>query len=207
MKGMFMSIARIVFIAAVFCFSAAAFAQTNKAPATVVATVTPPPPATKIDVMLASKGKILIRDVYSSIAEFPSGRQETIRFGAVGVYEPNKAAAMVKAIRVTIADNHGNTQYAFIDFDEMDGLTRAAEYMSSTAITWRGQIKESTEIKYSTRSDFTFGFSQKGQQQTAFISIGSGGEKCTLRSVDDIKLIKDNAAKCVTKLNEKQQTP
>jgi len=94
----------------------------------------------------------------------------------------------------------------FVDFDEIAALIKAAEYMTTTAVEWKGQIKEFTETMYTTKSDFKFGFFQRGMQQTAFVSVCPGGENYILRSVQDLKLIGENAAKCVTKLNEKQES-
>jgi hypothetical protein len=200
-KGIGMSNIKTLFFAAVFCTAAAGFGQTNTNAATVVATLAPQPPATKIEALLARKGKLIIRDVYA-IAEFPSARGDRIRFAAIAVYEPNQEASKVKGMRIDVVDMHGNSQRLFFDLDEIAGLIKAAGYMSDNAVTWKGQIKESAEISYSTKSDFKFGFFQKVQQQTPFIATSSNSENCLLRSMDDLKLIADNAAKCVAKLNE-----
>jgi hypothetical protein len=196
-----MSIIKKLFFATVFCTAITAFGETTKNTPTVVATVAPVPPATKIEAALAKKAKLIIRDVFA-IAEFPSAKGDRIRFMAVAAYEPNQEASKVKGMRIDIIDTHGNSQRLFFDLDEIAGLIKATEYMSENAIAWKAQIKEFTEISYSTKSDFKFGFFQKGQQQTPFLSTGPTNEACLLRSLDDIKLIGDNAAKCVAKLNE-----
>jgi hypothetical protein len=196
-----MSNVKTLICAVLFCTAVTAFGETNKNAATVVATVAPAPPVIKIEAFLAKKGKLIIRDVFA-IAEFPSARGDRIRFAAVTAYEPNQEASKVKGMRIDVIDTHGNSQRLFFDLDEIAGLIKAAGYMSENTITWRGQIKEFSEISYTTKSDFKFGFLQKGQQQTPFISTGPNSEPCFLRSMDDIKLISDNAAKCVAKLNE-----
>jgi hypothetical protein len=201
MKGIYMSIARIVFLTSILCMATVVFAETSKAPATVIATVAPQPPATKIEAFLAKKGKMIIRDVYA-IAEFTSARGDSIRFAAVSAYEPNQEAAKVKGMRIDVVDTHGNSQRLFFDIDEIAGLIKATGYMSENAMTWKSKIKEFSEISYSAKNDFKFGFFQKGQQQTPFLATGLNSDFCPLRSMDDIKLIGDNAAKCAAKLNE-----
>jgi hypothetical protein len=111
---------------------------------------------------------------------------------------------MIKAMRVMISDSHGNTQRVFVDFDEIAAMIKAAESMSTAAVEWKGQIKEFSEMSYMTRADLKFGFFQRGLDQTAFVSIGEN-ENCILKSVSDIKVIGENAAKCAAKVNEKQQ--
>jgi hypothetical protein len=201
MKGIDMSNAKLFFFIALCCTAVTAFGETNKNAATVIATVAPQPPATKIEAFLAKKGKLVIREVYA-ITEFPSARGDRIRFVAVTAYEPNQEASKVKGMRIDVIDTHGNLQRLFFDLDEIAPLVKALGYMSENVITWRGQVKEFAEMSYSTKNDFKVGFLQKVQQQTPFISTGPGNDLIFLRSTEDIKLIGENATKCVDKLKE-----
>lgn len=168
---------------------------------TVIATLAPSAPATKIESALARKGRIIIKDVYS-IAETAGLRQERIRFTDICVYEPNQESSKLKALKIEIIDQRNDSQSVFLDSDEIPALIKTLDTLSTTAITWKNQNREFTEISYTTRAGLTIGFIQRALEQRAFLST-SDNPKCFLPAIDSLKTISENASKCLSTLNEK----
>jgi hypothetical protein len=63
-----------------------------------------------------------------------------------------------------------------LDFDELDGLSKALAFMIDKSKAWAGSPLEAyTEVGFSSKGDVKIGFYQKGTEQRIFVTVGSVG--------------------------------
>jgi hypothetical protein len=80
-------------------------------------------------------------------------------------------------VRLEHLDRDSNTDSSvFLDFDELDELMDAFDFVKSLAGELRSHQRDYTEVTYSTKDNARFGFYQnEQQQQQAFIALSPHG--------------------------------
>jgi hypothetical protein len=79
------------------------------------------------------------------------------------------------------SDPNGNADSsAFLDFDELQELIEAFDFIASLAPQMLREERDYTEVTYSTKDNVKFGFFQKDQRQQAFIVVEPRGDNMFL---------------------------
>jgi hypothetical protein len=157
------------------------------------------PPKTRIEAVLATKGKAIIRDSYKI------GRVKGLSLEVVVVSEAGDAAAKASGARIEITEFGGRqtTHASFLDRGELDGLARAAARMEQTMEEWRGQRREPySEMAFETNDDFRLGFYQDGPgpDQKVFASSGILGKADFLGGPEELSRIRELLRLAMVKL-------
>lgn len=75
-------------------------------------------------------------------------------------------------VRLERVDQDGDTDSAvFLDHDELPELINAIDFITHTAEELSGQVRDYTEVTYSTKDGATFGFYHSDQGQLAFLKL------------------------------------
>lgn len=75
-------------------------------------------------------------------------------------------------VRLERTDQHGDIDSAvFLDFDELAELISAIDFISHTADQISNQVRDYTEVTYSTKDGAKFGFYHSDHGQLAFLKI------------------------------------
>ncbi|MCK4822229.1 hypothetical protein KA005_41080, partial [bacterium] len=107
-------------------------------------------------------------------------------------------------IEVTEGGTNARTRASFLDLEEIEGLSKAIDYMISLSKKWKDVQKDYTEVVFSTQGDFKIGFYQKGNKQKAFSSSGRFGVvSAHLSTMEKLSSIKVMADKGLNLLSEK----
>jgi hypothetical protein len=79
-------------------------------------------------------------------------------------------------VRIERSNRDGSSEAsAFLDFDELQELVDAFDFISALAPKMLLEQRDYTEVTYSTKDNVKFGFFQKDQQQQAFVVVASRG--------------------------------
>lgn len=161
--------------------------------------------ATKLELFLAEKGKLIIKEFYE-LGKVAGSYGSKIELTAVVIYEPGREDERVRGLRVEIT---GTGEYkrkgtSFLDLEEIEGLSKAIDYMISLSKKWKTIQKNYTEVMFSTQGDFQIGFYQRGIKQKAFSSSGRiGSVSAHLSTMEKLSSIKAMADKGLNLLSEK----
>jgi hypothetical protein len=77
----------------------------------------------------------------------------------------------------------------FLDYDELDEIIGAFDFLASVAQQMLGQQRDYTEVAYSTKDNLKFGFYQSAGQQQGFIDVGGYGQLLFM-SVPQLQLVR-----------------
>ena len=161
--------------------------------------------ATKLELFLAEKGKLIVREYYE-LGRVRSGSGSTVELNAIVIYEPGQEDEKVRGLRIGVTEGGTNarTRISFLDLEEIEGLSKAIDYMISLSKKWKDVQKEYIEVEFSTQGDFRIGFYQKGIKQKAFSSSGLIGRvSAYLSTMEKLSSIKVMADKGLNLLSEK----
>ncbi len=145
-------------------------------------------PKTKLEAAALRQGVLLVRDYKE-----PKSKLATqVAIGAVSIYEHGIEQSTVKgsSIAISLGGVEGRTRTAFVDFDEIVGLSNALGTMVDTMNTWAGSVREYTEVVYQTKGEMKVGFFQKGKGMTVFITIGREFPESVYLDFNDMTLLK-----------------
>jgi len=161
-------------------------------------------PATKLEVFLAKKGKLIVKDFYK-LGEVVC-QNGKIEFSAIVIYEPGQESQRIRGLKIEVTEGgrYEVSHTSFLDLEEIESLSKALEYMAGLSAKWQGIKKEYTEVVFSTKGDFKIGFFQKGTEQVSFSSSGYIGKaSCFFSSIQDLSSVKTIVDKGLKLLNEK----
>ncbi len=161
--------------------------------------------ATKLELFLAEKGKLIVREFYG-LGEVRGSYGSSVELSAVVVYVAGEEDERVRglSIEVTEGGTHPRKGTSFLDLEEIEGLSKAIDYMISLSKKWKAVQKDYTEVVFSTQGDFKIGFYQKGIKQKAFSSSGRFGVvSAQLSTMEKLSSIKVMADKGLNLLSEK----
>jgi hypothetical protein len=176
----------IAAVALLIVFQTQAFAQQKDGDVYV--------PKTKLEAAALQQGVLLVKDYLEVKTKLPL--QVTI--DALSIYEPGKEQSAVKGlyIQMTTGGEQSRTRAAFVDFDEIQGLSITLGSMVETMNSWAGSVREYTVVGYTTKGEMMAGFLQQGKKITPFITIGREFPESVLMDFNDMTLLKnavDNA--------------
>lgn len=143
-----------LFLTGLLAFSGLALAQTAT-PATP-ATAVPATPSTTLDAFLSQTGVLTIRESLGT-KSVPVLYGGSLSLEAVRLYTPGQEGAALKGIRIGVNDGekYSSTRYEFIEMPEVDGMIKAAEYMSAQAPKLNATV--SPEMRFTSKSEATIG--------------------------------------------------
>jgi len=160
---------------------------------------------TKLELFLAEKGKLIVKEFYE-LGKVGGSYGSKIELTAIVIYEPGRKDERVRGLRIKII---GGGKYerkgtSFLDLEEIEGLSKAIDYMISLSKKWKTIQKNYTEVMFSTQGDFQIGFYQEGIKQKAFSSSGRiGSVSAHLSTMEKLSSIKAMADKGLNLLSEK----
>lgn len=116
-------------------------------------------PATRLGAFLAKKGRLIIKDFYE-LGEVAGRYGSKIEFDALVIYEPGQENQRVRGIKIEVSGGgkYERSDTSFLDFEEVESLSKAIEYTIDLSSTWKNVNKEYTEVIFSTKGDFQIGF-------------------------------------------------
>ena len=161
-------------------------------------------PATKLEAFLAKKGKLIIKDFYE-LGEVFGEYGSTVEFDALVIYEPGKESQRVRGVKIEVSGGgkYERSDASFLDFEEVESLSKAIEYIVDLLSKWEGVNKEYTEVIFSTKGDFQIGFFQKATERFSFASSGHIGKVTCYFPLDRLSSIKSIVNKGWDILKEK----
>ena len=172
-------------------------------------------PATKLEIFLAKKGTLIVKDFYK-LGGMTGIFNSDVSFDALFIYEPGKETESISGLRAKVHEGERleKEEISFLDFEEVESLSKALQYLINLAFQWANEEKEYTEVIFSTKGNFQVGFYQKGKEQNAFVKSGyirtascflstirSGGGINT--TTEDFKIMKTMVDKVLEKLKTK----
>lgn len=148
-------------------------------------------PATKLEAFLAKKGKLIIKDVYE-LGEVAGSYGSKIEFDVLVIYEPGQESQRVRGVKIKVSGGgkYERSDTSFLDFEEVESLSRAIEYMVDLLSKWEGVNKGYTEVIFSTKGDFQIGFFQQGTKRRTFASSGRIGKATCFFPLEGLSSIK-----------------
>lgn len=163
---------------------------------------------TKLETFLSKKGISFIKENYE-LGNFPlvTPYLYTIEFKAVIIYEIGQEQQKIRGIMIEItlagATRPVEPEIAFIDYEELESLSKAIQNMLDLSMKWKNNEKD-IEFIYSTKDNFYIGFTQDGNRQSAFAQIGYFGKIIHIfNSMDDLSSVKSAVDKGLSLLKEK----
>lgn len=151
----------------------------------------PKQPATKLESFLAKKGMLIVKDFYE-IGHL--GKNMDIK--ALVVYQPGQESQRVRGLHIEVSEYLGEhlgwrSDVSFLDFEEIQSLSNAIDYMIDLSEKWKDTNKEYTEVIFFAKGDFQIGFYQEGTKQKAFASSGLIGRRASRFSIEKLTTLKD----------------
>lgn len=133
--------------------------------------------STNVGQFLAKRGIILVkefRDILAVKGEY-GGK---IDVATVVLSSAKSTRGDVQfGVKLEHIDSNGDTRGSgFLDYDELDELIGAFDFVDGVASQMKGQLRDYTEVTYSTKDNMKFGFYQSEGQQQAFVDVGGYGE-------------------------------
>lgn len=161
-------------------------------------------PATKLEAFLVKKGKLIIKDFYE-LGEVAGRYGSKIEIDALVIYEPGRESQRVRGIKIEVSGGgkYERSDTSFLDFEEVESLSRAIEYMVDLLSKWKDINKEYTEVIFSTKGDFQIGFYQKGTERFSFASSGHIGKVTCFFPLERLSSIQSIVNKGLNILKEK----
>ena len=188
----FLSICLFVF------FSSVVFAQENQEQKKSE-------PATKLEKFLAKKGTLIVKDFFN-FGVVTGIYGTNMSFDAIFIYEPGRETEDIRGLRIKVHEGGRleKEEISFLDFEEVESLSNALQYLTNLASQWTNENKEYTEVIFSTKGNFQIGFYQKGKGQQAFASSGYISKAGCVLQTEDFKEIKTTVDKVLAKLKTKE---
>ncbi|MFW9874924.1 MAG: hypothetical protein ACFFG0_17595 [Candidatus Thorarchaeota archaeon] len=160
-------------------------------------------PATKLEKFLSKRGRIIVKDYYK-IGRIPGTYDTRMELTAIVIYEPGSELKN-KGIQIQVEkqERYGRTDTSFLDFEEVESLSKAVTYMTKLLSNWKGVNKEYTEVVFSTKGDFQIGFYQQGTERQIFASSGYVGKVSCFFDSDNLSFVKKYLEEGLKILKEK----
>jgi len=161
-------------------------------------------PVTKIGAFLAKKGKLIVKDFYK-LGTLKGKYGAIIELSALIIYEPGHESERMRGLKIEITESgrYEKSNSSFLDVEEVDAFVKSISYLSDASITWKKENKEYSEVIFSTKDDFSFGFYQKENEQNCFAESGYIGKASCFFEVEDFALLKEISEKAKIMLSQK----
>lgn len=127
---------------------------------------------TNVQRFLAQRGAVIIKET-KEIGKVQGKFSHAILVSAmkVTVGQGSEQATSYGIKLIHSDENRGTEVSVFLDFDELEEVIDAFNFIASSSQEFKNQQREYTEVTYSTKDNAQFGFYQKEQNQQAFIQL------------------------------------
>jgi len=159
----------------------------------------PKEPSTKLESVLITRGSLLIKEFISL------GDLGNASFDTVIIRDANNSSIRTAGIKAEVTDlsrSIRDSNTSFLDQDEIESLVNSISFMVELANKWKAENKRYTEVVFSTKGEFSAGFYQDGNKQTAFISCGSIGKTTKFLKVEDLNKVKSMLERGLTEIKK-----
>jgi hypothetical protein len=156
----------------------------------------PPPPATKIENLLVKRG-VVLEKVFNPAGRLDCRYNTDIEMDDLTV-KTTAGGPPSRGLKVSVEnkDRYGNTETAFLDTDEVDGLVGALDFIGKKAAELSGKELPYTEVLFKTRDDFVVGFYLQDKTINYFVTAGRiRTETCYMRDAALFDVVKAAAKK------------
>lgn len=156
-------------------------------------------PSTNIEKYMSIKGNMVIKEFY------PIGNVQNAKFEALIVSDPFKSTKR-KGLRVEVKeyDRIVRSNSAFIDYEELDNLSKSIAYMSDLSKQWNKENNETyTEVQFSTNGNLIIGLYTDDKKQKMFIHTGIIARTSIFTKADELDEVKKNIDAAITFLKNK----
>jgi hypothetical protein len=159
-------------------------------------------PSTALEALLSKHGQLVMKEFYDLGTIRDMGR---VQLQALVISAPSGAQKTKGLkIQVTEAGSYERESAAFLDVDELEGLSQALAYMSDSASKWDSQSHAPyTEIIYTSKSEVQIGFYRKGSDTRAFCKTGAIGTATAYLKMDQLSTLKGFVDQAITLLKTK----
>lgn len=135
---------------------------------TTFAAETKPSTMSNLETVIVTNDKLLQYDSYDM--GIMSGSFD-VSFKAIIITEPEKGVAVVKGMKVTILGEKEATSTVYLDLEETQALAKSIGIIKATSAKFVDLKREPyTEITYSSKGGFKFGYLNKGASAGMFSS-------------------------------------
>ena len=145
---------------------------------------------TNVRHFLAHRGSVIVKE-FREVGKLKGQYSDSIMVSTLIlaiVKGTNRNTSYGVKLERTGTESYADTS-VLLDFDELNELMGAFDFIDSLAANLRSQKCDYTEVAYSTKDNAQFGFYQdKKQQQQAFVKISPLGELTFLDLADLVKL-------------------
>lgn len=161
--------------------------------------------ATDAEEFRARRGHLYVREWYwVGAVRLPSrpGWRPEVEVSAVVVSGPSVARkAFAVHLRRRASASYESDAVSVLDFDETLAAIDALVSVRNLATKMAGQDREFITVTYETGDGLTFGFTQSGHEQVAFVEVGDTLSNKTMPTgMDSLGKINDLLRKAVTRL-------
>src|SRR5262244_1401504 len=121
---------------------------------------------TNVRRFLAYRGAIVVKEI-RDVGKFKGNYGDTISIATMILAVVKGTTRQTSyGVQLERTDRDANTTSSvFLDFDELDELMEAFDFIRALAAEIRSQQRDYTEVTYSTKDNARFGFYQSEQQQ------------------------------------------
>ncbi len=164
--------------------------------------------ATKLQAFIAERGESIIPLVLSRRVHFEGnelGEVTGLDGGKIKLYsqlfyDPGEESKGVRGIKIRLTYPRIDEEYiiSYIDFDEIERLSKKLEDMVNAINKWKGIEKEYI-LTYCTKGGFCVGVEQKETEQEAYAFVNDGGIFFTSpQSLNSVKSLIDKGLKLLS---------
>src|SRR4051794_7289616 len=174
-------------------------------PVAVIPAPAPPRDGSTMRRFLAERGVIIMKE-NRTIASVPTAYGAPLGVGAqVLVIVKNSERQVSIGVKFEQAETTTHIgSAAFVDSDELDEFLGAFNFISTSATHMAHDVRDYTEVTYSTRDDVTIGFYQDGQKQQAFVKLGAGRPLMFFR-IEALQTIRGAVVKALLHLDDRRK--
>lgn len=135
-----------------------------------------PKPNTEIEQLLLQKGRVIVKD-FGKLGTIGGG-QGSMELKTVVVTSAG-GDTVTRGLRIQVTapySQRATERLSFLDHDELDDFRQAVTAIRAQAEQWANTERDYTEVVFSTKGDFNFGFFHEGKRQQFFASAGAVSE-------------------------------
>jgi hypothetical protein len=136
---------------------------------------------TKISALLGNPGTMTSVKLWD-LGSISGEDKYYVNFQAMEISD-NKTSDITKGIKVTVYDDNKKSDaqlssmfyfdklVTYIDVDEYESIINSLNYMINTINVWGNEKMDFGDLKYRTKDNFVFGFTQEGKKQMGLMKI------------------------------------
>ncbi len=166
---------------------------------------------TKLEKFVSKKGVTFIRDLYHIKPDIINGSNQVLKLEAAVVYQPEIEHDKLKGLKISVCEQKTTEgtgsllcpDYWYLDLDELNGLSKALEYIHEFSNEWKTIKREDTSVTFISKGDFIIRYNQWDINQIVYVPFQNNKEKFYFDRFDDLLVFKTQVDNAVKLLNEK----